>query len=308
MSNVEVDKRPETQRQETDMPSRRNFCKTVALSGAAATLPASIANPPVWWKDDPVIVTPDDPRYPLLIRGNNPRFVAAPRGVYLCSNEEHIAEALKAALKTANRKITVRSGGHCYEDFVCANQGGILADVSAMKTIERAADGSYRVDAGCTIGDAYTQLFTKYSRTIPIGTCFSVGLGGHITGGGFGVISRQFGLCVDYLYAVSLVYVDERGDVVTRKFTLDDPEGRRAVWAHQGGGGGNFGIISSFWFKDLPEAPGKVYRTSLNWRWEELDRGSFGEIVQHFGRFLEDRSVPGTPYSNLVYLNGVASS
>ena len=279
------------------MPTRRDFFKTAALAGAV--WPASHWPAKAVLLDDTVIVTPEDSRYTSLIRGNNPRFTASPKAVYLCGDEEGIADAVKAALRTPNRKITVRSGGHCYENFVCDNHGGILADVSPMKNITREPDGTYAVDAGCTIGDAYTQLYTKYGVTIPLGTCFSVGLGGHITGGGFGVLSRQFGLCVDYLHAVSLVYVDERGDVVLEKFSLDDPKGRPVVWAHQGGGGGNFGIVTRFWFKDLPKAPGTVHRNSLSWKWEDLDRRSFGSLVQGFGQYLESHSAPDTPYTGL---------
>ncbi len=293
------------------MASRRTFLK--ALSGSAAALAANARYPfdDVNFVDakhkltSNTVITPDDPRYHTLVKGNNARFTAAPRAIHLCADEEGIANALEATMAHSNRKITVRSGGHCYENFVTDNAGGVLCDVSSMKNIERETNGLYGIEAGCTIGDTYTQLYNKYGVTLPIGTCFSVGLGGHITGGGFGVTTRQLGLCVDFLQAVSLGYVDENERVVTRTFNLDNPDERDVVWAHQGGGGGNFGIISKFWFKDLPKAPGEVRTIGLSWDWERLSYDAFHDLVKAFSQFQEQHSEPGTPYSNLYSSMGL---
>lgn len=282
------------------MASRRMFLK--ALSGSAAALASDSLFPFTDAQQQYIsntIITPADARYHTLIRGNNVRFTAAPRAIHLCADEEGIATAVQAAMADANRKITVRSGGHCYENFVTDNAGGILCDVSSMKKIELEGNGLYGIEAGCTIGDTYTQLYNKYGVTLPIGSCFSVGLGGHITGGGFGVTTRQLGLCVDFLQAISLIYVDENEKVVTKTFNLDNPDDREVVWAHQGGGGGNLGIISKFWFKDLPKAPGEVRTIGLSWDWEQLSYEAFHDLVKAFSLFQEEHSAPGTPYSNL---------
>ncbi len=291
------------------MASRRTFVKALSLSGAATILPAeslfSFAGSSSAVRIENTVITPDDPRYDALIKGNNARFTAAPRAIHLCADDSGIVDALEAALNIDNRKITVRSGGHCYENFVCDNNGGILCDVSAMKQIQLEENGLYGIEAGCTIGDAYTQLYSKYGVTLPLGTCFSVGLGGHITGGGFGVVTRQLGLCVDYLQAVSLVYVDENEQVIARTFDLDKPGERDVVWAHQGGGGGNFGIITKFWFKDLPEAPGPVKTIGLSWDWEKLSYDAFRDLVRAFSLFQEEHRAPGTPFSNLYTSMGL---
>jgi len=289
------------------MASRRAFIK--ALSGTVAALPTDSLFPFVRsfhaQREGNTVITREDPRYSTLIRVNNARFTAAPRAIHLCTNEEGIAGAVQAALTSSNRKITVRSGGHCYENFVSDNDAGILCDVSSMKNIQIEENGLYGIEAGCTIGDTYTQLYNKFGVTLPIGSCFSVGLGGHITGGGFGVTTRQLGLCVDYLQAVSLVFVDEHEQVVTRTFHLDNPDERDVVWAHQGGGGGNFGIVSKFWFKDLPQAPGLVYTIGLSWDWKELSYEAFHDLVRAFSLFQEEHSIPGTPYSNLYTSMGL---
>ncbi|MDZ4701786.1 MAG: FAD-binding protein [Rhodothermales bacterium] len=277
------------------MPTRRDILQALA---AGALLPGCLPARPRPAPSSTVVITPGDPRYAGLVRGNNPRFEAAPRAFHLCADAEGVAHAVEAGLRTPSRKITVRSGGHCYENFVCDNQGGVLIDVSALKTIRRETDGTYRVDAGCTIGDAYTQLYAL-GVFLPLGTCFSVGLGGHITGGGFGVWSRPYGLSVDYLQAIELVHVDERGQVVARKYSLDDPADREVVWAHQGGGGGNFGIVTSFWFKDPPGAPPTVYQAGLSWEWATLTRRHYGQILRAFGDFLDEHNQPDSPFDGL---------
>jgi hypothetical protein len=104
---------------------------------------------------------------------------------------------------------------------------------------------------------------------------------------------------VDYLHALSLVHVDDRGQVVARKYSLDTPADREVVWAHQGGGGGNFGIVASFWFKDLPTPPATVYQASLSWKWASVTRRHYGQILRAFGEFLEEHNRPGSPFDGL---------
>ena len=76
-----------------------------------------------------------------------------------------------------------------------------------------------------------------------------MGAGGHVTAGGYGLLSRLHGLTVDYLYAVEVVCVDADGKAAAIEVSLDSPETdeQALLWAHQGGGGGNFGIVTRFW-------------------------------------------------------------
>ncbi|MCF2436876.1 FAD-binding protein [Streptomyces thinghirensis] len=76
---------------------------------------------------------------------------------------------------------------------------------------------AYCVEAGATNWQAATQLYRTSGRALPGGSCYSVGSGGHISGGGYGLLSRQFGLTVDYLYAVEVVTV---ADGKTPKVTV----------------------------------------------------------------------------------------
>jgi FAD/FMN-containing dehydrogenase len=242
-----------------------------------------------------------DPRYSNVVRGFNLRWVGRPRYVEVCRNTGQIARAAQKALD-AGLRITVLSGGHCYEDFVFGNDGGVILDLSSMTNVHRdEATGLYCVEAGATLWDVYLRLYKEYGVTIPGGTCYSVGAGGHVLGGGYGLLSRRDGLPVDYLHAVELVHVTSarKAEVITLRRDAKDPAERELLWGHLGGGGGNFGIVTRFWFKDLPAAPSEAYLQNLDWDWAGLTRADFARLVRAFGHFLEANSGVDSPYKDL---------
>ncbi len=88
-------------------------------------------------------------------------------------------------------------------------------------------------------------------------------MGGHVVGGAFGFLCRQLGLAADYLYAVEAVTVEERGQASSVVATRETSDPHRDLWwAHTGGGGGNFGVVTRYWFRspdastEDPAAPG----------------------------------------------------
>src|SRR3954463_9782419 len=98
-----------------------------------------------------VSVTPDDPRYPTLVRGFNLRWVGTPRYVELCGNTDQVVRAVQQAVD-AGLRITVRGGGHCDEDVVSGNDGGAILDVSALKRVYfDAATDCYVIEGGATL-------------------------------------------------------------------------------------------------------------------------------------------------------------
>jgi len=124
-------------------------------------------------------VDPDDPRYPALVRGFNQRWVGRPRFIQVVGDAQQVVAIVQRCVDEKLR-LTVRSGGHCYEGWVSENDG-VIVDVSSLCAAGwDAINGWYYLDSGCTNWDLYNQLYRQYGVTLPAGSCYSVGAGGHI--------------------------------------------------------------------------------------------------------------------------------
>ncbi|MGW4891534.1 FAD-binding oxidoreductase [Kitasatospora sp. NPDC004240] len=255
-------------------------------------------------------VLPGDPRYRTLSQGFNQRWISTPSSIRLVGNENDAVRSLVDALSERKRP-TVRGGGHCYENFV-DNDGGVILDLSTMNGVYEGRDkfggATYCVEGGATNWDAYTTLFRTYGVTIPAGSCYSVGAGGHICGGGYGLLSRRHGLTVDHLVQVDVVTV-RRGEVAVTRAHRRDPEKsaeRDLFWAHTGGGGGNFGVVLRYHFtRELPRPPAQVWLSSVAWQWADLLKHpeDFRTLLTNYGTFLAAHSGPTeTIYQGLFSL------
>jgi FAD/FMN-containing dehydrogenase len=239
----------------------------------------------------PVTIDRKDSRFDTLKKGNNLRFPAhdteAPSRIVICSNAAETEEALQRIVASGMRP-TVRSGGHCYEDFVSNNPNGAIIDLSLHNTIDADPSGRpFRIAAGARLGDVYQALYKRYGVTLPAGTCATVGAGGHISGGGYGLISRLHGLTVDWVTGVDILTVDSNGRVVGRRLDkLHDPDLLRAC---RGAGNGNFGIITNFFFDRLPAAPREVAVAKLSFPWSSMTVGKFTKLLSIYGDYWNDR-------------------
>ena len=244
-------------------------------------------------------ILPADPRYSTLVRGFNQRFVGSPRYVQLCANAEQVVQAVQQAADS-NLHITIRGGGHCYENFVSGNDDGVIIDLSPLNAVYQ-QDKLYCLEGGCTLWNVYTRLYKEYGVTLPGGSCYSVGVGGHIVGGGYGLLSRKYGLTVDYLAAVEVVYVNQEGkaQIITVSRDSTDPDEQDLFWSHQGGGGGNFGIVTKYWLQDLPAAPTTAYLTNVAWNWYDIQQDQFHQLVRNYGNFFAEHSSVDSPYKDM---------
>ena len=157
------------------------------------------------------VVTKQDPRFASLNQGHNARFPpsasdAADR-IEVCDTPEDVAQALQRIVSSGQRP-TVRSGGHCYEGFVYTNPHGAVLDLSLMtQTTPVAGAPRYRIEAGTQLATAYLDLYKRYGVTLPGGSCGTVGAGGHICGGGYGVFvapartNMRLGFCRRHSYS-----------------------------------------------------------------------------------------------------------
>ncbi len=246
-------------------------------------------------------IYPADPRYATLRMGFNRRWVGSPAYIHIVRSASQTVQAVQAA-HDAGLRITVRGGGHCYENFSSGNHGGVIIDLSGMQGVSMQTDGQVRIEAGATLWNAYETLFKDYNLTLPGGSCYSVGVGGHIAGGGYGLLSRLQGLVVDYLTGVDVVCVSRHGQARLVRARAGDPQTGRLLWAHTGGGGGNFGIVTAYYFSGLPHPPGQVRVAITNWPWTALTEESFGALLRNYGRFMAANSSPSSPYAGLFSL------
>ncbi|TQN28287.1 FAD/FMN-containing dehydrogenase [Haloactinospora alba] len=253
-----------------------------------------------------------DLRYPGLTRGQNQRWVSRPDHVHLPTTTGEVVAAVGHAVRNGSR-LTVRSGGHCYEEFVDRPDVDVIVDMTQMNAVTYDEDReAFMVEAGASLGDVYDTLLKRWGVTLPGGSCYPVCAGGHVPGGGYGALSREHGLISDHLHGVEVVVVDGDGTarpvVATRE--EDDPN-RELWWAHTGGGGGNFGVVTRYWFRSpraesgctpdaaLPAPPASVWIHRSEWSWDDMTRERFGALLRNYGSWLEENSFPESPYTGL---------
>jgi len=249
-------------------------------------------------------VLPQDPRFQTLGRGNNRRWPVsdadAASRIEVCHSADDAAEALQKAVR-AGQRPTVKSGGHCYEDFVVNNPGGVILDLSLLTESDATGSGhTYKIGTGTHLGDAYNRLYKEYGVTFPGGSCYGVAAGGHISGGGYGVLSRLHGLTVDWLSAVDILTVDAKGNVAKQRVdSKHEPDLFRACC---GAGGNNFGIITAYYFDKMPVAPREVVNVSMSFPWEEMTPERFEAIITTYGHYFETRGKDPDTWGMFTFL------
>ncbi|MCV6873043.1 FAD-binding protein [Yersinia pestis] len=253
--------------------------------------------------------------YETLQKGFNlrwpPNVEQGAETIYICTTPDEVFAATNTALAAGNR-ITVRSGGHCYEGFVSnklSTERLSIIDLGEMsgldydedKTITSLWDANkntYRFKSltGNQNWNGYVSLYKRSGRTIPGGSCYSVGVGGHISGGGYGLLSRLHGLTVDWVTGVDiLVPVGNAHRLAFRHVRADSVSevDRELLMACCGAGGGNFGIIIAYYFDDLPKAPQKAYWIPLTYPWSSL-KATFPAFLKAYWQWFADNDVNAT--------------
>jgi hypothetical protein len=257
-------------------------------------------------------IGPADPRYLALVEKRfNKRFTARPDYIRQVSSTDQVVSAVAEAVNE-DRRLVVTSGGHCLEGFVSDPEVRVIVDVSPMTRVYYdAARRAVAVEAGATVGETLRVLSDSWGVVIPLGEYPAIGMGGHVAGGAFGFLCRQLGLAADYLHGVEVVTVDQAGRagsvVATRE--MSDPN-RDLWWAHTGGGGGNFGIVTRYWFRSpeaagddpatlLPRAPESITTLKTEWDWNEIDRPAFLRLLRNHGTWCEQNSDADSPNASL---------
>jgi hypothetical protein len=184
-----------------------------------------------------------------------------------------VADVIAAVNFARNQQmlLAVRSGGHNAAGLgVCDD--GLVIDLSRMKGIRvDPVARTVRVEGGCTWGDVDHATHT-FGLAVPTGIISTTGVGGLTLGGGLGHLTRRCGLTIDNLLAADMVLADGRF------VTASGEENEDLFWAIRGGGG-NFGVVTSFVFKAHPIHTD--YAGPMLW---ELDQAA--EVMKWYREFI----------------------
>ena len=190
-----------------------------------------------------LVIGPSDEGYEEACRLYNGMIVKRPAMIARCVDVADVIAAVNFG-RDHGLLIAIRGGGHNGPGLGSCDDG-LVIDLSPMKDIlVDARSRTVRVEAGCTQGEV-DHATHPHGLAVPAGIVSSTGIAGLTLGGGMGYLSRQHGLTIDNLIEADLVLAD--GTTVTASAT-ENPD---LFWALRGGGG-NFGVVTSFLFRAHP--------------------------------------------------------
>ncbi len=192
------------------------------------------------------VVLPADPGYDEVRQIWNAMIDRRPGMIVRCAGVSDVMQSVSLA-RQHKLLVAVRGGGHNIAgNAVCDD--GLMIDLSPMKSV-RIDPGKRRafVEPGACLGD-FDHEAQAFGLATPTGINSTTGVAGLTLGGGFGWLSRKYGLTVDNLVGADMVTAD--GELVHASAT-ENPE---LFWGLRGGGG-NFGIVTCFEFALHPVGP-----------------------------------------------------
>jgi FAD/FMN-containing dehydrogenase len=192
------------------------------------------------------VVLPGDPRYDEVRQIWNAMINRRPAVIVQCTTADDVPHAIEWARQNG-LEISVRGAGHNIAgNAVC--EGGMMIDLSPMKAVRvDAAKKRAYVEPGATLAD-FDKAVQAHALATPVGINSTTGIAGLTLGGGFGWLTRKYGMTVDNLTSVEMVTADGK------KVRANASENRDLFWAVRGGGG-NFGVVTQFEFALHPVGP-----------------------------------------------------
>jgi FAD/FMN-containing dehydrogenase len=192
------------------------------------------------------LVRPDDPRYDEHRNVWNGSIDRNPALIVRCAGPDDVRTALRFA-REQDLLTAIRGGGHSFPGLSTCD-GGIVIDLGPMKEIEvDPGTHSVRAEAGVLLGEVDRET-QPLGLAVPSGIVSHTGVAGLTLGGGLGWQQRKYGLSIDNLLSVDVITTD--GEFVT----ASEDENPDLFWGLRGGGG-NFGVATSFRFHMNPIGP-----------------------------------------------------
>ena len=228
------------------------------------------------------VVRQGDSGFEAARLGWNQLYSSTPDAVVFCGRTADVVNALTWA-RHNGVPVRIRSGRHCLEGWSGVD-GGLVIDVSALKSAQiDHVSRTATVGAGLNQSEAVTALGGAGFAT-PTGTEGSVGLVGATLGGGFGLLTRRFGMASDNLVAAEVVLAPAGGGATV--VIADEQNNTDLLWALRGAGNGNFGIVTSLTYR-VHRLTQAIYVTAT---WPGLDHlPSVFEAWQRSAPYVDDR-------------------
>jgi FAD/FMN-containing dehydrogenase len=192
------------------------------------------------------VVLPDDPNYEEVRKIWNAMIDRRPAVIVQCAKADDVPNAIQLARQNG-LEISIRGAGHNIAgNAVC--EGGMMIDLSTMTNVRvDAAKRRAYVEPGATLAD-FDEAVQEHGLATPVGINSTTGISGLTLGGGFGWLTRKYGMTIDNLVSADVITADGK------KIRASENENADLFWAIRGGGG-NFGVVTQFEFKLHPVGP-----------------------------------------------------
>ncbi|WP_146897481.1 FAD-binding oxidoreductase [Adhaeribacter aerolatus] len=249
------------------------------------------------------LIEPQDADYETCRKVYNGMIDKHPTMIARCLDEADVIAAVNFAREN-DMLVAVRGGGHNGAGLGMCD-GGLVIDLSLMKGshVDPAA-GTVQVQGGCTLGDV-DHATHAFGMALPMGIQSTTGIAGLTLGGGVGHLSRRCGLTIDNLLEADVVLANGQFVKASAK---ENPD---LFWALRGGGG-NFGVVTSFLFRTHPIS--MVYGGPMLWELEDAKEVMrwYHEFIQHApdemnGFFAFLIVPPGAPFPEHLHLKNMCA-
>ncbi|KAF2404165.1 FAD-binding domain-containing protein [Trichodelitschia bisporula] len=238
--------------------------------------------------------------FPALEIPYNIRLSYTPAAIVIPENNQHVSDAVICAAQN-KIKVQAKSGGHSYASFSSGGQNGSLIvdlakfqDVSVME-----GAGIAQIGGGIRLGNLDIALFQQGKRAMSHGTCPGIGIGGHITHGGYGYTSRNWGIALDSVIGAKVVLANGSVAVLS---VAEHNEYLDLFWAIRGAAD-SFGIVTTF-YTITYEAPDSIVNFAIIFGDMFSNKDRFVEAFMHLQDVAQNASVIDSKTSFGMKVNG----
>lgn len=218
------------------------------------------------------VILPEDADYDKVRQVWNAMIDRKPSLIARCTSPEDVVRAIEFG-RTQNLLISIRGGGHNIAgNAVCDD--GLMIDLSLMKEVQVDLTTSRAsVGPGCTLND-FDEAVQAHGLATPLGINSTTGVAGLTLGGGFGWLSRKYGMTIDNLLSAEVVTAEGS------QLHASESENADLFWGLRGGGG-NFGVVTRFEFQLHPVGPDLLSGLIVF----PFDQAK--QVISRFARFTE---------------------